>query len=163
MYSTSGKPSAEVLWTTCELLVDYCDTFISCLTSHSDGTHSLQRIHWWASDAMLNLSEPVSMKKLLDSLRVSKLPANIHFWVNYSFNRRNDWQIEGVSDEKCGLLFLGCHRSNTYFSDICHVGQKHINYEILPTSKFDIGFSALRSDGKRMRALILINLPIRWK
>ncbi len=32
----------------CVLLVDYCDVFISCLDSHSDGTHSLQRIHWWA-------------------------------------------------------------------------------------------------------------------
>ncbi len=30
----------------CGLLVDYCDVFISCLDSHSDGTHSLQRIHW---------------------------------------------------------------------------------------------------------------------
>ncbi len=28
------------------LLVNYCDVFISCLDSHSDGTHSLQRIHW---------------------------------------------------------------------------------------------------------------------
>ncbi len=28
------------------LLVDYCDVFISCLDSDSDGTHSLQRIHW---------------------------------------------------------------------------------------------------------------------
>ncbi len=26
--------------------VDYCDVFISCLDSHSDGTHSLQRIYW---------------------------------------------------------------------------------------------------------------------
>ncbi len=26
--------------------VHYCDVFISCLDSHSDGTHSLQRIHW---------------------------------------------------------------------------------------------------------------------
>ncbi len=37
--------------------VDYCDVFISCLDSHSDGTHSLQRIHWWASDVMLNFSK----------------------------------------------------------------------------------------------------------
>ncbi len=29
----------------CGLLVVYCDVFISCLDSHSDGTHSLQRIH----------------------------------------------------------------------------------------------------------------------
>ncbi len=27
------------------LLVDYSDVFISCLNSHSDGTHSLQSIH----------------------------------------------------------------------------------------------------------------------
>ncbi len=30
----------------CGLLVDYYDVFISCLDSHSDGTHSLQRIHY---------------------------------------------------------------------------------------------------------------------
>ncbi len=30
----------------CGILVDYCDVFISCLDSYSDGTHSLQRIHW---------------------------------------------------------------------------------------------------------------------
>uniref|UniRef100_A0A671S4J4 Phosphodiesterase n=1 Tax=Sinocyclocheilus anshuiensis TaxID=1608454 RepID=A0A671S4J4_9TELE len=29
----------------CGLLVDYCDAFISCLDSYSDGTHSLQSIH----------------------------------------------------------------------------------------------------------------------
>ncbi len=40
----------------CGLLVDYCDVFLSCLDSHSDGTHSLQSIHWWASDVMLNFS-----------------------------------------------------------------------------------------------------------
>ncbi len=32
--------------------MDYCDVFISCLGSHYDGTHSLQRILWWASDGM---------------------------------------------------------------------------------------------------------------
>ncbi len=26
--------------------VHYCDVFISCLDSNSDGTHSLQSIHW---------------------------------------------------------------------------------------------------------------------
>ncbi len=26
--------------------VDYCDVLISCLDSHSDGTHSLHWIHW---------------------------------------------------------------------------------------------------------------------
>ncbi len=54
-------------FTRCKLLhwsgVDYCDVSISCFDSHSDGTHSLQRIHWWASDAMLNFSRSVLMKK----------------------------------------------------------------------------------------------------
>ncbi len=40
-----------------EFLVDYRNVFISSLDYHSDGTHSLQRIHWWASDAMLYFSK----------------------------------------------------------------------------------------------------------
>ncbi len=47
----------------CGLLVDYCDVFISCLDSHSDGTHSLQRMHWWASDGILHFFKSVSMNK----------------------------------------------------------------------------------------------------
>ncbi len=43
--------------------VDYCDVFISCLDTHSDGTHSLQRIHWWVSDVMLHFSRSLPMKK----------------------------------------------------------------------------------------------------
>ncbi len=45
----------------CGLLVDYSDVFISCLDSCSDGTHSLQMIHWWASDVMLHFSKFVSV------------------------------------------------------------------------------------------------------
>ncbi len=64
----------------CELLVDYCDVFISCFDSYSDGTHSLQRIHWWASDVKLNFSKSVLMKKqtqiyILDGLRVNHFSA----------------------------------------------------------------------------------------
>ncbi len=66
------------LWTTCGLvitcgllvdlwlLVDYLwttDVFISCLNSHSDGTHSLQRIHWRASEIMLKFSKTVLRNK----------------------------------------------------------------------------------------------------
>ncbi len=40
------------------LLADYCDVFISCLDSHSDGTHSLQRIH-----VMIIFTKSVLMKK----------------------------------------------------------------------------------------------------
>ncbi len=45
-----------VVWIT--VLVDYCDVCISCLDSNSDGTHSLQSIHCWESDAMLHFSKP---------------------------------------------------------------------------------------------------------
>ncbi len=38
----------------CGVLVDYCEVFLSCLDSHSDGTHSLQSILWWANDGMLH-------------------------------------------------------------------------------------------------------------
>ncbi len=61
----------------CELLVDYCDVFISCLDSHSDGTHSLQMIHYWASDVMQHFPKSVQMKNqkyllyILDSLRIA--------------------------------------------------------------------------------------------
>ncbi len=37
--------------------------FLSAVWTRSDGTHSLQRIHWWASDVMLNFSRSVLMKK----------------------------------------------------------------------------------------------------
>ncbi len=44
-------------------LVDYCNVFISCLDPHSDGTHSLQMIHWYASDEMQKISKSVPVKK----------------------------------------------------------------------------------------------------
>ncbi len=44
-------------------VLDYWNVCICCLDSHSDGTHSLQRTHWWASDIRLNFSKSVLMKK----------------------------------------------------------------------------------------------------
>ncbi len=72
----------------CGLLVDYCDVFINCLDSHSDGTHSLQRIHWWTSDVMLNFSKCVSMKKqthLHLGWPESEFSADFYFWMNCSY------------------------------------------------------------------------------
>ncbi len=54
-----------VAWITCGLL--WC-FFISCVDSHTDGTHSPQKIHCWASDEMLNFSK------------------SFNVGVNYSFN-----------------------------------------------------------------------------
>ncbi len=59
------------------LLMDYCDVFIRSLDSHSDGTHSLQIIHWWVSDGMLNFSKSVPTKKQTICPRLNKLSANL--------------------------------------------------------------------------------------
>ncbi len=77
--------------------VDYCDASISCLDSHSDGTHSVQRIHWWATDAMLHFSKSVLMKKkliyILDGLMMSKYLANFHFWVSSSVQFNTSYNL----------------------------------------------------------------------
>ncbi len=89
---------------------DYCDVFISCLDSHSDGTHSLQRIHWWASDAMLNLFKSVPLKKQTQIETFwSKVSANV-FWVNYSFNisfLNNEWQAKRKGDKRIDWCTTG--------------------------------------------------------
>ncbi len=72
----------------CGLLVDCFDVFISCLDSHSDGTHSLQRIHWWASDGTLHFSKSDEETNSSTSWMAWGwvFSANFHFWVNFSFN-----------------------------------------------------------------------------
>ncbi len=57
--------------------VDYYDVFISSLDSHSDGTHSLQSIHWWASDSMLYDEETNSSTS----------------WSTFSANRIFAWTV----------------------------------------------------------------------
>ncbi len=58
------KPAYKVDYTTglesSELLVDSCDVVISCLDS--DGTHSLQRIHW-GGNVMLDFSKSVPVNE----------------------------------------------------------------------------------------------------
>ncbi len=80
----------------CELLVDYCHVFIRCSDSHSDGTHSLQSIHWWTSDVMLHAHLLIYV---LDGLRVSEYCFNsteiiqlifkyVHLAINKSTKKR---------------------------------------------------------------------------
>ncbi len=70
--------------------MDYCDVFISFLDSHTAGTHSLQRIHWWASDAMLHFYK--SDEETTSSTSQSTFSANLSFLGEvYSFNPH--WQI----------------------------------------------------------------------
>ncbi len=86
------------------------DVFISCLDYHSGGTHSLQSIHWWASDLMLHFSKSVPLKKqtlFLDGLQLSTFSGNDHFWVCHVFNDRTALQWNSFSALrriKCGWL-----------------------------------------------------------
>ncbi len=66
--------------------VDYCDVFISCLDSHSDGTHSHPLLRHWCSDAFLQTWWRNKLILISDELRVNTFTAHFHFWVNYSFN-----------------------------------------------------------------------------
>ncbi len=66
----------------CGLLVNYCDGFISCLDSYFDGTHSLQRIHWWASDATF-LQICFNKKTNSSTSCMTWGWVNFHCWVNY--------------------------------------------------------------------------------
>ncbi len=82
----------------CGLLVDYYNVIISRLDFHSDGTHSLQRIHWWASDLMLNFSKSVPMNKQtrlhLGWPSVSKLSAIYLFFLGGLFlSFKNMWLV----------------------------------------------------------------------
>ncbi len=74
------------------LLVDYCDGFISCLDSHSDGTHSLQRIH---GEQVSKSATIKKKKKSVSFLQIFILGWTIHliFWdlkklKNILFNDR---------------------------------------------------------------------------
>ncbi len=74
----------------CGLLVDYCDVFISCLDSHSDGTHSLQSIHCWASDAMTHFSK--WRNKLINILEIFIFGWTI-FLITQIFGMMNDGHL----------------------------------------------------------------------
>ncbi len=49
--------------------------FLSSVWTHSDGAHSLQMIHWWASDVIL-----INVY-IFDGLRVIQFTAIFDFWV----------------------------------------------------------------------------------
>ncbi len=59
--------------------VDYCDVFINCLDSHSDGTHSLQSIHKWADDVMIHFSKSGHFSLSCKWQRSKKI--NYHFFI----------------------------------------------------------------------------------
>ncbi len=67
--------------------VDYLLIIVMFLQQFGLSFHSLQRIHWCASDVMLHFYKSVLIKKQthLEGLSVNKLSASFHFWVNNCF------------------------------------------------------------------------------
>ncbi len=49
-------------WSCVDFLWNIVMFFISCLDSHSHGTHSLQMTYWWVSDVMIHLFKSFLMK-----------------------------------------------------------------------------------------------------
>ncbi len=102
--------------------VDYCDVFISCLDSHSDGTHSLQRIHWWVGEVMLNFSKTALMKNklidILDDLTVSTFV----LFINYSFMNLSRIALQNILTNLTfilvNLLTSFLRRSSVYYPRI---------------------------------------------
>ncbi len=115
--------------------VDYCDVFIRCLDSHFDGTHSLQRIHWWASDVMLHFSKSDLMKKQthlnhLDCLRMSTFQANFHF----------GWTIPLRKSLQCKCLLCVVNWLKIFFFSIAHLNTQLLPIKplfiLMPTCRF---------------------------
>ncbi len=72
-----------------------------CLDSHSDGTHSLQRIHRWANDVMLHFSKSDLMKKN------SSISWMAWGWVHFQQIFILRWTIPlRFSEQCCTLLIL---------------------------------------------------------
>ncbi len=92
----------------CGVHLDYCDVIISCLDSHSDGTHSLQRMLLWASDTMQHFSKSVLMKKQTHLQLGWPERVNIfvffYFCANYSFN---SLALVGFGEKRVFVGFLG--------------------------------------------------------
>ncbi len=69
----------------CRLLVDYYDVFISCLDSHSDGTHSLQRIHWWCNAKFLQICYGDETNSFKSWVQIQVKGFHSH-WIGFSTN-----------------------------------------------------------------------------
>ncbi len=78
-----------LVWITCGLL--WC--IISCLDSHSDGTHSLQSIHCWASDGMTHV--PKSDEEINSSTSWTAW-GRVHFQQIFIFRKTTPLKLPSV-------------------------------------------------------------------
>ncbi len=105
----------------CGLLVDYCDVFISCLDCYSNGTHSLQRIHWWASDVMLHFSKSVLLETNSSTVHLG-WPECEHIFSKFSFfgelliySVMFYCILKGQIIRNEVILYLFCYKSLMYY------------------------------------------------
>ncbi len=99
---TDGLEWCGLLWCFYQTLI--LTAPIHCrasIDSHSDGTHSLQSIHCWDTDAMLHFSKSDEEKLILimDGLRLTKLSAHFE-WTFYSWNCSNS-PVKLKNRERC--------------------------------------------------------------
>ncbi len=103
-----------------------------CLDSHSDGTHSLQRIHWWASDAMLHFYKS-------DEETNSSTSWMVWGWLHFQQNVIFGWTIHLRICEQGGRTTktLNCKLTlQDHFSDIWHHANKCGTLEAIILSKW---------------------------
>ncbi len=114
-------------------LIDELESFgLLCLDSHSDGTHSLQRIHWWASDVMLHFYKS-------DEETNSSTSWMVWGWLHFQQNVIFGWTIHLRSCEQGGRTTktLNCKLTlQDHFSDIWHHANKCGTLEAIILSKW---------------------------
>ncbi len=90
--------------------------FLSSVQTHSDGTHSLQRIYWWALSKWCNAEYlQICSDEETDSwMSASPISANLHFCMNYSLNIESEKEYD-----KYLLLGIACHPRPLDFVSDC--------------------------------------------
>ncbi len=84
----------------CGLLVDYCDV-LSAVWSHSDGTHSLQRIHWCCYFGFLHICSDEETNSSTSWMAWRWVHFKQFFGENYSFNYGLEGQNKMLPNVKC--------------------------------------------------------------
>ncbi len=84
LFITNLFVSKTFIYESCGLLVDYRDVFISCLDSHSDGTHSLQRVLCWASNVKWYICAFVQVIHLVQIYISPSTSWKARGWVHFS-------------------------------------------------------------------------------
>ncbi len=107
-------------------------TNITCglLNSRSDGTHSLQRIHWWARDVMLNEETNSSTSWMAWGIFIFATISLVHlnwlyYYLSYSYN--GWWNvIRNYLKSKLGSWMLHCNGRPIKKSLSCYLNIQHV-------------------------------------